>query len=215
VTDIFEEAKRESSDAKKIDIFRKILPKIIIITIIIILVMTIQNWYRNKEEKQNQKASQTLLELLQKKDITIEDLKNQYFPPSSPQQELFSIFVVNQLLLKKASLDIILDHISNLIAENHLSEITKSYLKLIWLNNILTKKQISVEEEAKIQNYLDSFEEKDLFYNNAILIRSLLYYQKGEKELATKYAEKILMLKNIPSILKEQAYAIIRLTNYQ
>ncbi|RTK92515.1 MAG: DUF2659 domain-containing protein [Rickettsiales bacterium] len=213
MVDILDEVLNDTKDEKRIILFRKFLPTIIILMLIGAVGMTGYNWYKNKTLEHHQRLGDILTNVISKeitdKDLSNNSLKHLVINNENRQAELADIYMVSELRAGGDNEAAILK-LETIIANNKYQEITKSYARILWLSIILDQKEITDSNNVKARSYMDYFVSEDqVFFTNATLLKALFYKKSGQTELAMQYANSILNSKNSSAIIKEQATAII------
>lgn len=213
MVDILDEVLNDTKDEKRIILFRKFLPKIIILTFITAIGITSYNWYKNKKLEHNQRLGDILINVISNeisdKELSSNSLKHLVTNNENRQAELADIFTANELRASGES-EAALLKLETIIANNKYQAITRSYARILWLSIILDQKEISESNNVKARNYMDYFVNEDqVFFMNATLLKALFYKKSGQPELAMQYANSILSFKDNSPIIKEQATAII------
>lgn len=220
MTDILEEVLNEAKEEKRLSYFYKFFPKVIIATVIIAIIIALYSWWDSRKVAHNQKTGDALLQLVgneQEAALAQESLDNFVKTSGNNQVELAVIKKANDKIASNAS-----EAMAEFeqIAENRsYQKITTSYAKIMWLNLLLDKKELSEADQAKANNYIQSFsDESVVFFDMATLLKGLFYQKQNQPDLAKESAEKLLQSETASPILKEQARALIsaiELSNYK
>lgn len=213
MVDILDEVLNDTKDEKRIILFRKFLPKIIILMFIGAVGITSYNWYKNKTLEHHQRLGDILTNVISKeiadKNLSTHSLKHLVINNENRQAELADIYMVSELRADGNNEAAILK-LEAIIANNKYQEITKSYARILWLSIILDQKEITESNNVKARSYMDYFVNEDqVFFTNATLLKALFYKKSGQTDLAVQYANSLLNLKNSSAIIKEQANAIL------
>ena len=213
MADILDEALSDEKDEKKIMLFRKVFPIIITLTVIISIAMGGFSWYQNRLESYNQKIGDMLVDLISgeygEKKLINESLGNLIQDGDNRQVEMAEIQSVVNVIESGGSLAAF-EQLESIIANTNYHDITRSFARLLWLNLILDEKNVSDELKIKARNHMQYFKEpSQVFFINATLIKAVFHKKNGQSDLAAEYANAILDLESISSIIKEQARAIL------
>ena len=213
MADILDEALSDEKDEKKIMLFRKVFPIIITLTVIISIAMGGFSWYQNRLESYNQKIGDMLVDLISgeygEKKLINESLGNLIQDGDNRQVEMAEIQSVVNVIESGGSLAAF-EQLESIIANINDHDITRSFARLLWLNLILDEKNVSDELKIKARNHMQYFKEpSQVFFINATLIKAVFHKKNGQSDLAAEYANAILDLESISSIIKEQARAIL------
>lgn len=212
MADILEEVLRDQSDEKKLNFFRRLLPITIIITIFVVIIMFINNWYVNKQTKINMKIGDILVKAINNEDkkLSLESLDTiiQHYQSNRAVEitalEQVSIKIHNNE--KESALDL-LDKIIN---NKEYYNITTAYARILWINLVIDKTNLSENEKEKLEIYLNYFNnEEQEFFGTASLLKALWYAKNAQNEIAGKILQKIIASENIPLTIKEQGRALL------
>ena len=213
MADILDEVLNDEKDEKRLLLFRRALPAIIITTIFIAIAMTGYSWYKNRIVEHNKQIGDMFIDLdsgefgdASFKNNSLEQLIEK---GESRQAELARIQLIHRMIDNNDSSSA-LARLEGVIANNNYFEITTSYARLLWLGIVLDQKELTEVTQIKARNYLDYFSKEDqLFFANATLVKSLFYKKNGQDDLAAEYASSLLKTENASIILKEQALALL------
>jgi len=212
VADILDEVLNDEKDEKRLALFRKALPTIIVTTIFIALSMAGYGWYKNRIVEHHKEIGDMFIDLAsgQIADVALRNnsLEQLIEQGSTRQSELAEIQLVYFMLNNDPASS--LARLESIIDNNSYCEITTSYARLLWLGIILDQKELTEVMQIKARNYLDHFSKEDqLFFASATLLKSFFYKKNGQDDLAIKYANSLLKTESASIILKEQAVAIL------
>lgn len=213
MTDILDEILNDEKDAKRLQVFRKIFPIIIALTIVIAFAMAGYSWFSFTKTKHNQEIG----------DLFVQLVSNEYKDEKlvSNLLEEININSENKLSelasIKLVSKEIQLDNISKatqlletIINNKEYSEITVSYTRILYVSLVLDIDNLNSDQENKSREYLQYFnKEFQPFYSTATLLKSLFYLKSNQFDLAKQYALEVLKLSRASGVIKEQAKAII------
>lgn len=213
MADILDEVLNDEKDEKRLILFRKVLPTIIITTIIIAIAMTGYNWYSNRVAEHNKELGDMFIELALAEStlasVTNNSLEQLAKDKGTHQAELAQIQLIHNMIDSKDLLSA-LTRLEEIIANKTYLDITTSYARLLWLGIILDQEKLTENMQVKARNYLDHFLKEDqLFFANATILKSLFYKKNGQVELAAKYANSLLEMKTVSRIFKDQALAVL------
>lgn len=215
MTDILEEILNEDKDFKRLSVFRKILPAIIISTVIIACGIAGYSWFSAAKIKHNKELGDLFIQSFtpehankNKKIITniLEELKS---GRDSNLHELAAIKIVsNQIQDNHNSLA--MQSLEEIVGNKDYSEITKSYARILYITLVIDVEELTSTQENKAREYLQYFtKETQLFYATASLLKSLFYFKNQQFDLAKEYASEVLKLSRASIVIKDQAKAII------
>ena len=213
MADILDEVLNDEKDEKRLLLFRRALPAIIITTIFIAIAMTGYSWYKNRIVEHNKQIGDMFIDLASGEVgdalFTNNSLEQLIEKGESRQAELAQIQLIHRMIDNNDSSSA-MARLEGVIANNNYFEITTSYARLLWLGIVLDQKELTEVTQIKARNYLDYFSKEDqLFFANATLLKSLFYKKNGQDDLAAEYASSLLKTENASIILKEQALALL------
>ena len=213
MADILDEVLNDQKDEKRLILFRKLFPTIIVATIIIAISMAGYNWYQNKVEIHNREIGDMLVSLAGGEygdsNATIEGLKKLIDNSENRQSELADIKIVDKLI-RENSIQDALAHLESIIENTNYYEITTSYARLMWISLVLDQKNLTEKIQMKARNYMQFFkDEKQPFFATATLMKSFFYKKNKQNDLAAEYASNLIASNNVPIAVKEQAKALL------
>lgn len=213
MADILDEVLNDQKDEKRLILFRKLFPTIIVATIIIAISMAGYNWYQNKVEVHNREIGDMLVSLAGGEygdsNSTIEGLKKLIDNGENRQSELAEIKIVDKLI-RENSIQDALAHLESIIENTNYYEITTSYARLMWISLVLDQKNLTEKIQMKARNYMQFFkDEKQPFFASATLMKSFFYKKNKQNDLAAEYASNLIASNNVPIAVKEQAKALL------
>ena len=213
MADILDEVLNDEKDEKRLILFRKALPAIIITTIFIAIAMTGYGWYKNRIVEHNKQIGDMFIDLASGEvgdaSLTNNSLEQLIEKGESRQAELAQIQLIHRMIDNKDPSSAMI-RLESVIANNNYFEIMTSYARILWLGIVLDQKELTEVVQMKARNYLDYFSKEDqLFFASATLLKSLFYKKNGQDDLAAEYASSLLKMGNASIILKEQALALL------
>src|SRR4051812_5162622 len=106
MTDILAEVLSDQHDEKKLFYLKRILPIVIILTIVVVFGMVLNNWYKAMETKNNQNTGDILIKAMASRDrdkeLTIKALENLIVTSNNKVRE---IAILEQVGIKIESKD--------------------------------------------------------------------------------------------------------------
>lgn len=219
MTDILDEILNDEKDTKRITLFRKIFPIIVTLTVIIAFIMAGYSWISAKNIRENQEIGDLFVQLLSgeyndKKLINdlLEEIKE---GRENKISELSALKLAGDQIKNNNTIEA-LKSLENIADNKVMSEITKSYAKILYVNLILDMNDVNAEQENKTREYLQSFsKDTQVFYATATLLKSLFYLKNQQFDLAKKYSMEILDLPRASLVIKDQARAVIENLKYE
>ena len=212
MADILDEVLNDEKDEKRLALFRKALPTIIVTTIFIALSMAGYGWYKNRIVEHHKEIGDMFIYLAsgQVTDVSLRNnsLEQLIEQGGTRQSELAEIQLIHFMLNNDPASS--MARLESIIDNNSYFEITTSYARLLWLSIILDQQELTEVMQVKARNYLNHFSKEDqLFFPSATLLKSFFYKKNGQDDLATEYASSLLKMESASIILKEQAVAIL------
>jgi len=213
VADILDEVLNDAKDEKRLMLFRKALPIIIALTLIIAISIAAYTWYSNKNTEHNRKIGDMFVELVSgdygDDAATIFALKELVTTSDNKQTELAELKIASNLIAINDSAAA-METLEAIIKNKEYHDITTSFARLLWLGLVLDEDKIPDAQQMQSRNYLQHFSNEDqAFFATATLIKSLFYKKNNQNDLAAEHANTLLKLDNASLILKEQARAIL------
>ncbi len=213
MADILDEVLSDQKDEKRLLLFRKLFPTIIVTTIVIAIAMAGYNWYQNKVDAHNREIGDMLVSLTGGEygdaNATIEGLKKLIDNGENRQSELAEIKIVDKLIRENKIQDA-LARLESIISHENYYEITTSYARLIWISLVLDQKDLTETMQMKARNYMQYFkDERQPFFASATLMKSFFYKKNKQDDLAAEHANNLITSNRVPIAIKEQAKALL------
>ncbi|MDG1436575.1 MAG: DUF2659 family protein [Rickettsiaceae bacterium] len=213
MSDILDEVLNDAKDEKRLMLFRKSLPLIIVVTCIIAIFIGGYSWYQNKTNNNNRKMGDKLVTIVSgyygDNDKTMAALEELVQNSNNKQEELSALKLVNRLMVEKKSIAA-MEKLQQIIDNKNYHEVTTAFARLLWIGNALDEKTISDSSQTKITEYFQYFvDENQPFFVTATLMKALFYKKRSQNDLSAEYANIVLQLKDAPFVAKEQASAIL------
>ncbi|KAF8818341.1 DUF2659 family protein [Rickettsia endosymbiont of Cardiosporidium cionae] len=212
MSDLFEETVAEARHNKFVNIFYRMLPFVIVITVGISIFI----WFQGKRNEErlviNQKFTDKLLGIMSGVVVDTDIIKNLLVDnENTKHHEITELQLALQFISSK-KIDESLILLEKMIDNKNYSNITKSFSRISFVNLIIDKENVSELEKEKSKRYLEYFDnEKKEFFNISLLIKAVFYYKIGDKDLAKKYSSELLAIENISYVIKEQANSLLSL----
>ena len=213
MADILDEVLNDAKDEKKLILFRKLLPIIIIFTIVIAIAIATYTLYANKKAEHNRKIGDMFVEIISGEygdnATIISALKDLVDTSENRQAELADLEIASKLIAENNSTEA-LQALEAIINNTEYYELTTSFARLLWIGLILDEEKLSDTMQMQSRNYLQYFAQEDQpFFATATLMKALFYKKNKQNDLAVEYANVVLNLQDATLILKEQARAIL------
>lgn len=214
MVDIIEEVLNEQKEERRVVLFQKIFPIVIIGAVIIALIIAFYSWYSNRRVAHNQEIGNLLVELVLGKaaynigDVN-SDLESIVTNDQGRQSELASLKIVHNKIAANDVESALVDLVK-IIEAPGFYKFTTAYARVLWLSLILDKPKLTEAEQMEARNYFQFFsDENQEFYATAMLLKAFFYQKNNDMGQAKEAAEKILKMKEASPIIKEQAKALL------
>lgn len=213
MTDILDEILNDDKDAKRLQIFRKTLPIIIIFTIITAIIIAGYTWFSQAKTQHNQEIGDSFVQLVSgeytDEKLVTSLLEEITINSETKLSELASIKLVStQVQLNDIPKAI--QALETIIDNKEYSEITTSYARILYISLILDIANLSTDQENKSREYLQYFnKDSQVFYATATLLKSLFYLKINQFDFAKEHALEVLKLPRASGVIKEQAKAVL------
>jgi len=215
MADIIDEILNDVKDEKRLTLFRKSLPVIIITSFIITLCIAGYSWYSDKVTEHNRTTGDQFLKLVfnnsNAEPEIVHRLENIVSSEGNRQIELAEIKIVSGLIAEN-KIQLAMEKLDSIINNKKYYDITTNFARLLWIGLVLDQNNIPSDLRDKIDNYFQYFKDsKQPFFANATLLKALFYKKNAENNLALEQANILLTLSSdeVPESVKEQAKAII------
>lgn len=213
MNDILSEVLSDKNEERKVFYFKKALPIIGIITLIVIVCMVINNVRMTSKERYNIEMGDTLAKSLDNLEsdpkTALEVIRHLMNNAENHVKDIAALQMIAMNISGKDK-DYTLEILQKVISGEGYLELTQNYAKLMWLSIVLdNKKALDLENQKLVEKYFTSFESDDApFYGSANILKAL-YYKDTNKEKAVKILEKIISSKKVGAITQDEARAII------
>jgi len=216
MSDILEEVLRDQSDEKKVLFFRKILPIVIFLTIVTVIGMIINNWYRDDAMRRNMQRGDILIKATNNDDKKLVDKTLTDLIKNSDDSNISELASLKRVGIKITEgnfeqAKILLEEIIN--NENYES-LTSSFARVSWLSLMIEQPILSVKEKGQFEEYLKYYHnENQEFFGTASLLKAIWFIRAGQNDLAKEVLRSITSIDNLPLSIKEQAKALLSKLN--
>lgn len=179
MSDLLDEAKTEYQYNKRIEIFKKFLPIIFIVTLTVIVIITLKNFYQGRENAKKELRTSIFISSLFKelKDLELEKESLESLKNHDVIGDFANLASINSQI-KENKLENIQAELENLIS-NASSPITSSLAKLLFVGQMLDKDQLSDDDSKKIIKYIMTFDKKQPLYFNSQIYYALYNIKIG------------------------------------
>jgi hypothetical protein len=210
--DLIDEVAKDIKDEKHYNAFKKALPIVIIITLVLVIAMSIKSWMENRARKHNAEMGDLLnnavvLSLSGQKQAADESFDYILKEAKNHSKDLSALgkAIQNTGQDQAGSLKALEE-----IAENRkYLDLTRLYAQILWLSVVVDFPSDKVDDN-KMTQYLDNFkDEKQTFYGTANLIKAMWLSKQGKDAEAEVVLNNILNSKNVNFTNHNNAQAIL------
>lgn len=213
MTDLLDEVLRDQSDEKKLYYFRKFLPYVIALTMVIALVMAFNNWRQNNNFEKNTKIGDLLTRIISSDSAADEKLASLESLASQNEGHIIELAKFEQVSIKLDSKDYegAKDILDRIIKNNNYHILTTAYARLLWLSLAIDQKSIEGEDKAKFEEYIKYFKDQNQpFFASASLLKAVWHMQNNQHELAKDVLKKVIALgPETPLAIRDQASSLL------
>jgi hypothetical protein len=210
--DIIDEVVKDIKDEKHYNAFKRILPVIIGVTILLVTGMGIKNWMASKAQKHNMEMGDLLNNAVvlavsgqeqaakESFDYILKEAKNN-------TKDLAALGKAIQLF--NTDKEQALKSFEEIADNKNFTDLTRSYAQVLWLSIVidLPTEKISTE---KLMNYLNNFsDEQKTFFGTANLIKALWLMKQEKNKEAEETLNLIINSKYTNYTNKNNAQAIL------
>lgn len=213
MADILDEVLSDKSEERKVFYLKKALPIVGAITLLVIIIMVINNIRVSTKAKYNIEMGDTLVKSLEHAQtdpkVAIEGIEYLMDNAENHAKDIAALQMI-AMNISRGDASGALSTIQKVIDGKNYLSLTQNYAKLMWISVILDSPDAIQEESSKqLEKYFKDFESEDVpFYGSANLLKAL-YYEKTDKAKALSIAEKIVSSKKVAPTLQDEARAII------
>ena len=213
MTDILDEVLSDKNEERKVFYLKKALPIVGAITLLVIIIMVINNIRVSTKEKYNLEMGDTLVKALESAQsdpkVAIEGI--QYLMDNAENHvkdaAALQMIAVN---LGRGSLDEVLSLAAKIINDKGYLPLTQAYAKLMWISIIIDGDSTTKQKNAEllVKYFKDFNDESTPFYGSANLLQAL-YYQSTDQAKALTILETVIASKKVATTVREEARAVI------
>ncbi len=212
MTDILDEANQDYRFQRRVSLFKKALPFIAFITLVIVIIIGVKDWYNNKKLLEREARTNLLAEALENPDP---ELKQEALHAiANSKNDGISDLAAQNLIsddIKKDS-DKALAELDKLIQHSS-SVVNKNLAKLQYAGLLLDKNSLTDEESRKIQNILISIDQTQVLYSKAQIYLALYNIKIRNYTSAKDVIIKLKNNKKLPEFIYLEADAILNYIN--
>lgn len=179
MSDLLDEAKTEYLHYKRVEFFKKLLPNIALITLAVIIVIMLKNFYQGRENAKKELRTSIFLSSLFK-ELKDQELEKQGLASLKDHDVIGDLATLASITsqIKDNKLENIEAELENIIS-NASSPITSSLAKLLFVGRMLDKDKLSEDDSKKIQKYIMTFDKKQPLYFNSQIYYALYNIKIG------------------------------------
>ena len=213
MSDVFDELTKDVKDEKVQKAFVNLLPKIVYITIAVVLIMFIKNWLHSKQLARDMKIGDMfhktlLLKENGERELAQESLDNLLKIVDNSQKDLIELYELKALLEEKETL-VSQEKLKKIFESPASKELTRAYSRLLWSAIELNKSSSEVINDEIERNFALSASKGGIFYGNGSIIYSL-WLMKNKRDAEAKVVlEEVMKVSQVPSSIKSSASAIL------
>lgn len=212
MVDLLDEANQEYAFQKRVHLFKRSLPVVAIITLLLIAIIGIKDWYADSAlEKQGIRTS-LLIEALETNDA---ELRREALLSLTKQKDGISDLAYQNIipsLMKSSDKEALLKDLMQLINVAS-SPVVANLAKIGYVGILLDKDILQDEESRKIQNFLISIDKTQALYLRAQIYLALYNIKIGNLLSAKDIIKKFMENTSIPEFMKVESNAIIGYIN--
>ncbi len=213
MADILDEVLSDEKDEKRLLLFRKLFPSIIVLAVIIAIFIAGFSWYKNSEKIYNRKTGDMFVDFIfggyEDEPLIGKSVEKVIETVNNRQAELAKLKIA-EIFINNNDPQGALEKLEAIIKNKDYHEITTSFARLLWISLILDKDKILDATQVQARNYLQYFtSEEQPFFASVTLMKALFYKKNGQNDLAFEHANTLLKLKNASYFVKEQAKALL------
>ncbi len=214
MSDILDEAKDDYVYNRRIELFKKALPIVAILTVITISIISVKEWYISKHRAEVERNTEILFEELTginlSNDDRIEILQSLAKVDGSIGD--ISKFRLATYLIRNGKLSDALEELTNII-NNSNSKISVNLAKTEYASLLLDQNELTDKQKSMIQTYLSSIDKSQPLYENAQIYSGLYNIKIGNSARAKEIAQQLLQSESLSEAIRMQAESILSYTN--
>ncbi|MFK8040445.1 MAG: hypothetical protein AB8B67_03845 [Rickettsiaceae bacterium] len=208
--DLLDEVLSDKKEEKRVWYFFKLLPFILILTIIFVIAIYLYDVYKKKHQDTIINTGNALTQAIVYNNTNIDDvLDNIIF---NIREHVVDIAMLKKIALSNQRKDLSQSKLllQQLILDNNYQQITRDYAKIIWMAILLNEDQISEEDNDKFHTYMSHFNNiNQIFFDIAQINYALLYIKEGKYSNARDVLERLAALQNISPNIYEVSQMLL------
>lgn len=207
MTDILDEATQDYKEQRKIYLFKKILPYILSLTLLIVVVLSAKKWIYYKDKSLKEEKTELFYESINNEsgELKLEVLRG--LQKDNDTISFNSRFVAANEYLNNNKKENAYEEI-NYIIENSKKDLIRNLAKNWYISLKLDENNLSKNDKTKIEQLIKSVEPSEPLYYNTRILESLfnIKYQRLDKSM--EVINSLLEDNNSSPNVYEQAMAI-------
>lgn len=212
MSDILDEVVIDYKDETKLKFFKKLIPIVIILTLVVIVVMLVYDKYSSDAMMHDQEMSDLFIKAVDVGDdpkSSKEALSYVIDKSNNGIADLASLEKIRVDLLSSKDKDKVLGELYHL-SKDAKRDMTKEYAKLLWMNIILDSDNISEKNDTILSEMIQFFEnDSRTFFASASILRALFCVKKQNLDDARRILQNLIDNNNVHASSKDQARAIM------
>ena len=208
MSDLFEEAKHDYKYHRNIELFKRILPLATILTIILIIIISLRNWYQSRQVAFKEQRTALLIDAIFDEEKTGKSAIDILSTLAEEEDGVAHIAELNKIarLYKENDGAKILSLLKEII-ENRKDKLFVNYAKINYVSILLDKPSLEEVDIKNIENYLVSIDKTQPLYNNSRVIHALFYLKIDNINSASEIINSLLE-EEISDSIRGQAEAV-------
>lgn len=212
MSDILDEVVIDYKDETKLKWFKKLVPVVIVATLIVIITMLVYEKYTSDTALYDQEMSDLFIKAVDVDDnhtASMEALNQVIDKSDNGVADLASLEKIRIQLATDQDKDKVLEELYTL-SKNAQRDMTKEYAKLLWMNIMLDNDKISEKNDIILNEMMKYFEnDKTTFFASANILKALFCVKKQNIDDARKVLRSLIDNNNVHASSKDQARAIL------
>ena len=212
MADLLDEVLRDQSDEKKLIFFKKILPFVIAITILIVVGMVVNDRYQAKKIEENKELGDIFIKAINNSDKKIVDEVLKQLPQDNASNRINELALLKRagLFIDNGDTDGAKAIFEEIISNKEIESTTSSFARISWLSLVIDQPNITEKDKETLQEYLKYYtNESQEFFGTASLLKAIWFEKNNQNELAKEELIALKSLENLPASIKKQATALL------
>ncbi len=213
MADILDEVLSDKNEERKVFYLKKALPIVGAITLLVIIVMVINNIRVSTKEKYNIEMGDTLVKALENTQtdpkVAVEAIEYLMNNADNHAKDIAALQMI-AMNIARGTLDDALSVAQKVADGKGYLPITQNYAKLMWIGIIVDGKKDKKEKNAaQLEKYFKDFTSEDAPFYGSVNLLQALYYQNTDKAKALQIAETLLASKKVAPTIQDEARAVV------